>query len=369
MGSLKHMKTLITTGIYPPDIGGPATFIPELARELQLRGDLPTVVTLKPMNFDGVYPTFPLILIKRTKNRVYRFVKSLALIQVNAARSDRIFANGLYIEAGIAAFIFRKKAVAKLVGEPIWEKCRNQGLTSQTVSEFQFSRLSLKHRILKSFYKLALNQFQVLYCPSMELVEIFQSWGVRSPIKYIPNGVRVSELKQTRKSYDLVCVSRLVKWKNVDQCIRVASALDLSLLIIGTGPEMQKLKTLSDELSANITFAGDCNPTKVIEYLSASRIYLLISQYEGMSFSLLEAMSLELAVVVSNTPGNLVVIHDGYNGQVVEPDNLSQIIEKVSSLITDQVLCQQQGAAARETVLLNYNSRNRISEVIELIAK
>ena len=362
------MKTLITSGIYPPDIGGPATFIPELAKELQLRGDIPTVLTLKPMNFDGVFPTFPLILIKRTRNRVYRFIKTLALIQINAARSDRIFANGLYIEAGIAAFIFRKRAVAKLVGEPIWEKCRNQGLTSQSVSEFQYSRLSLKHRILKSVYKWAFNQFQVIYCPSMELVGIFQSWGVRTPIRYIPNGVQVSELRQTHKSYDLVCVCRLVKWKNVDQCIRVASALNLSLVVIGTGPEMQKLKNLSDELSAKVTFAGDCSPTKVMEYLCASRIYLLISQYEGMSFSLLEAMSLELAVVVSNTPGNLAVIHDGFNGQVAEPGNLSQITEKVASLIIDPALCQQQGVAARETVLKNYNSRTRISEVIELIA-
>jgi glycosyltransferase involved in cell wall biosynthesis len=203
----------------------------------------------------------------------------------------------------------------------------------------------------------------------MELVEIFQSWGVKSPIRYIPNGVQVSELRETHKSYDLVCVSRLVKWKNVDQCIRVASALNVSLLVIGTGPEMQKLKNLSDTLSANTTFAGDCNPAKVMEYLSASRIYLLISQYEGMSFSLLEAMSLELAVVVSNTPGNLAVIQDGFNGQVVEPDNLSQITEKVYSLVIDPVLLQRQGSAARETVLKNYNSRTRISEVIELIAE
>lgn len=361
------MKTLITTGIYPPDIGGPATFIPELAKELQLRGDIPTVLTLKPVNFDGDYPTFPLILVTRTKNRVYRFVKSLALIQLYAARSDRIFANGLYIEAGIAACIFRKRAVAKLVGEPIWERCRNQGLTSESMSEFQYSRLSLKLGILKCMYRWAFNQFKVIYCPSMELVEIFQSWGVRAPIKYIPNGVQVSELRQTHKRYDLVCVSRLVKWKNVDQCIRVANALNLSLLVIGTGPEMQNLKNLSDELSANTTFAGDCNSSKVMEYLNASRIYLLMSQYEGMSFSLLEAMSLELAVVVSNTPGNVAVIHDGFNGQVVDPSNLSQITAKVSSLIIDPALCRQQGFAARETVLKNYNSRTRISEVIELI--
>ena len=361
------MKTLLTTGIYPPDIGGPATFIPELAKELELRGDLPTVLSLKPKNFGGAYPTFPLILVKRSKNRFFRFVKSLALINLKAASSDRIFANGLYIEVGLAAFIFRKRAIAKLVGEPIWEKCRNEGLTTQTMSEFQNSDLSLKNRILKKTYVWAFNQFQVVYCPSMELVEIFRLWGVRPPIKYIPNGVQINEIGQTQKIYDLVCVSRLVKWKNVDQCIRVASQLKLSLLVIGTGPEMQNLRNLSDEISAKSTFVGDCSSSEVMNYLKASRIYLLISQYEGMSFSLLEAMSAELAVVVSNTPGNLAVVENGVNGQVVEPDNLWQITETVSNLINDPNLCRRQGLAARGTVLRYHNSRTRISEVIELI--
>ena len=363
------MRTLITTGIYPPDIGGPATFVPKLAKELELNGDIPIVVSLKPEDFKEELPTYPLYLVGRSKNRVFRLLMTFKTVLINAARADRIFSNGLYIEAGLSAFVFRKRAIAKLVGDPIWEKCRNQGLTSENILDFQHSKLGFKLKIMKLIYIWSLNQFDVIYCPSSELVGIFRMWGVTTEIKHIPNGVEIPEIELVEKKYDLVCVSRLVKWKNVDQCIRTASELGLSLLIIGTGPEMQNLRFLSNELSAKCTFAGDCTPSEVLDYLKVSRVYLLVSQYEGLSFSLLEAMSLCVPVVVSNALGNLAVVQNGLNGYVVEPTDLKAIIQAVSTLIGNPDLRLQLGLEARETVISHYNSKVRFAEVIELIRK
>ena len=361
------MSVLITTGIYPPDIGGPATFIPELAKELEFRGRRPVVITLKPKRFDGNFPSYPLILITRSPNRFYRFTKSITVVMIQAAKSKQIFSNGLYIESGLAALILRKQAVAKLVGDPIWEKCRNSGATKLSITEFQSFRMSFRYRVLKKLYVFALNQFTVIFCPSHELVAIFQNWGIRTPIKCIPNGVKIINNQPLEKKYDLICVSRLVKWKNVDQCIRVAGRLKLSLLVIGTGPEFNNLELLSRQVSADSTFLGDCSPSEVFAYLAKSKVYMLLSQYEGLSFSLLEAMAAELSVVVSNVPGNIAVVRNNENGIVVESTNLDVIAESVERLFYDERLRMKLGRAAKSFVQENYNLIDCLDDSISLL--
>jgi glycosyltransferase involved in cell wall biosynthesis len=58
------MEILITTGIFPPDIGGPATYVPTIAKALAERGHQVTVLTTsEPENLqwdDSIYPFFSL---------------------------------------------------------------------------------------------------------------------------------------------------------------------------------------------------------------------------------------------------------------------------------------------------------------------
>jgi glycosyltransferase involved in cell wall biosynthesis len=70
---------------------------------------------------------------------------------------------------------------------------------------------------------------------------------------------------------------------------------------------------------------GRLTQPEIDELLLRSRIFALISDYEGLSFSLLQAMSFGLPVVVSNTSGNASVISKSNNGKIVDPKSRHEV--------------------------------------------
>src|SRR5438034_11554761 len=72
------MNVLMITGIFPPDIGGPATYVPTMASELVKRGHKITVVTLSDRldHDDGSY-NFPVHRIRRGLFKPLRFLRTV----------------------------------------------------------------------------------------------------------------------------------------------------------------------------------------------------------------------------------------------------------------------------------------------------
>jgi len=112
------MNILIVTGIFPPDIGGPATYVPAVSAELAKRGHNITVVTLSDSlaHNDRSYP-FGIVRIRRAVFKPWRFLLTVAAIVRNGRRADLIYVNGLYPEAVAANFLLRKPLAQKIVGD------------------------------------------------------------------------------------------------------------------------------------------------------------------------------------------------------------------------------------------------------------
>ena len=101
------MKILITVGIYPPDIGGPASFVPKIANKLVENGFEVVVVCLtNKKEIDNENYLVKRIL--RKQNLIIRWIKTVLVIVVNGRKSDVIFVNGLPMESYIANLILRK---------------------------------------------------------------------------------------------------------------------------------------------------------------------------------------------------------------------------------------------------------------------
>lgn len=66
------MRILLVSGIYPPDVGGPANFIPKLANYLLASGHTPTVVTLGNQNTIELSDGYKVIRIKRNLPKIIR---------------------------------------------------------------------------------------------------------------------------------------------------------------------------------------------------------------------------------------------------------------------------------------------------------
>ena len=361
------MKTLLISGIYRPEIGGPATYIPALASAIQSQSGSVEVVTLKNSSANELAEPWPVKYINRDQFLIFRFLKTFIHIKRRISTSEFIFSNGLFQETAFALLGSGKKSLAKIVGDPVWERAFNRGETSLTIKEFNKSKLSFKHQIQRLFLKWSLNRFSQITCPSLELKELIQGWGIKTETSCIPNGISAIKPQSNSNEFDLISVCRLVKWKNLDKLITANSMCRTKLVIVGSGPEDKKLKKLASDLNSNVVFAGQLTEQEVINYLFRSKVFVLISDYEGLSFSLLQAMACGLPSIVSNIKGNLDVISDNTDGIVVDVNKLSSLIDAINSLLQSPVELKKLGDRAREKVLNKYSQQNQLNLVIKLL--
>ena len=70
------MKALLISGIYRPEIGGPATYLPKLANQLLDQGGQVEVITLKDSKADPVIESWEVNYISRNQNILSRIIKN-----------------------------------------------------------------------------------------------------------------------------------------------------------------------------------------------------------------------------------------------------------------------------------------------------
>ena len=366
MGRILKVRILLTVGIFPPDIGGPATHIPRIANEFYKRGDSVTVVALRPNQPEGYKFHFQLKLINRNQ-LLLRFFTAAGTIFIEAFKAEKIYSNGLYAESVLPIRILRKPAVAKIVGDPVWERARNKGHTNLSMIEFQSSKLTIKNRSLRALYRFIFNSYSSIVCPSQELAQIVKEWGIKSDVSFIPNGVPIPKQRSRQKEFDLIYVGRLVKWKNIDKIIYVSSKLNLKTLIVGSGPENQELRTLAALVDAPCFFVGEQEKEKVHEYLQSAKIFILLSQYEGQSFALLEAFAAGIPAIVSNVSGNLATVTNGEDGLVINAEDLESFLPEIEDLIGDEERLRFLGCNARHKILNSFSEERTFGKIIELV--
>src|SRR3954451_7083756 len=110
------MRIVFLTGIWPPDVGGPATHGPDFARFLRDRGHHVRVVTMA----DGE-PTdrcVPVEAVGRGRPFVVRYPQVAVAGARLARHADVIYATATYAAAGVASVAARGPLVAKLVSDP-----------------------------------------------------------------------------------------------------------------------------------------------------------------------------------------------------------------------------------------------------------
>lgn len=112
--------------------------------------------------------------------------------------------------------------------------------------------------------------------------------------------------------------------------------LNVRLIIVGDGPLKSDLLTLVSKLKLEneVTLSGERRD--IPEILSAMDIYVVSSISEGMSLSILEAMSTRLPIVATAVGGNNEVIDDQVNGFLVPAQNSNVLAEHIHKLVVDR---------------------------------
>ncbi len=129
------MRVVLLTGIWPPDVGGPATHGPDFVRFLVERGHEAHVVTMA----DGEVTERPCPV--QTVSRRLPFPVRYSLVATRGAhaarRADVVYATATYAAAAAASELARKPLVAKLVSDPAYERAVRYGRFAGSLEEFQ----------------------------------------------------------------------------------------------------------------------------------------------------------------------------------------------------------------------------------------
>jgi glycosyltransferase involved in cell wall biosynthesis len=363
------LKVLLATGIYPPEIGGPATFIPRFAQFLTEHAVEVEVLTFRsPLPEISPLGTWDVHVIRPSRFKAIRFWRVFKWLLTSGREFDAIFANGMHEEVGISSLFLNTQVVAKIVGDPIWERATNSGRTTMDIDSFNLRSPSdpiLK--IQRFLLKFSLNQYSKITAPSTTLVAQIKQWGVYRNVTYIPNGVETKNLPQKIKKVDLVAVSRIVKWKQLDLLIRSIAGTDLQLRVIGDGPELESLKVLSEDLGVQIEFCGQKSSHEIEELIMESSVFVQASSYEGQSFSLLKAMSLGIPSIVSPIKANLDVIEIGKSGMVFNEMNPTHMQRDLIALLANQELLKRLSDGAKKRVSEYFDEQKNFQKYLDLI--
>ncbi len=145
----------------------------------------------------------------------------------------------------------------------------------------------------------------------------------------------------------------------------IAKKPNVHFVWAGDGPLQQWIKGLIKEnkLEKNVHLAGFRKDLP--ELLQIFDIYTLVSRWEGLPLSLIEAMAASRACIASNVSGNPEVVTDRINGLLVPADYLSKFVEALNILINDSQLRQKLGRQAQKDVYQNFNLGRMLNEYHE----
>jgi glycosyltransferase involved in cell wall biosynthesis len=354
-------KVLLVTNIFPPQIGGPATFIDRLAHSLAKRDHKVTVVCSSTERRDPSDTKRPFAVRRVSLASRERYEIEVRLrLALEMARHRLIFVNGLERYVAEVNQVTRRPFILKIVGDTVWETARNRGLTHLSIDDFQTdgrsqAQFAADLRTRKRWVDAASH----IVVPSDYLRGLVEGWGVaRERIAVIRNGTTspvTSAAVRPRRSQRLraLFVGRLTNWKGVETLLLAARRLEaLDVEIVGDGPLWPHLVELSAQLGLTdrVLFRGRLSAEGVRDAMARSHVLVLTSLYEGLSHTVLEAFAAGLPCIVSDRGGNEEVVKDARNGLVVPAQDVGRLVHALGRIAMDDAFRCRLAATALDTV-------------------
>jgi glycosyltransferase involved in cell wall biosynthesis len=184
---------------------------------------------------------------------------------------------------------------------------------------FLLSNVNAMNLVYKLFEKLGSAFGGKVVCSSRSEQTAYRKLGIRA--LNINNGITISEKKNTAKhtpastaKFRIVTSARIVQQKDPGLFNDIAVCFkdfdQFEFIWVGDGEDRHLLT------APNITITGWLPQAEVLKLIDSASLYLSTSQYEGLSFSVLEALSLRKTVLLKDCIGNRDIVRKGLNGDL-----------------------------------------------------
>ena len=166
--------------------------------------------------------------------------------------------------------------------------------------------------------------------------------------------ISISTVREYSLPLKLVSVARFSHQKNNMELIRAVEQINklysgsLQLNMVGDGPLLSEAQAYveSHKLEDDVHFLG--RRTDVDDILNQNDIFCLISNYEGLPISIIEAMRAEVSIIASDVGGVNELVQDGVNGFLIPRGNIFELVEKLKYILDHKELIKYMGKASRK---------------------
>ena len=366
------MRIIVLPGIWPPDVGGPATHGPELARFLVGRGHDVRVVTMA--SAPVTERPCPVTTVDRSRPFPVRYGELTARAAAAARAADVIYASATYAAAATASVASRRALVVKLVSDPAYERARRWGLFGGTLEEFQQAgggRLTA----LKRGRTRALRRARTLVVPSRYLAEIALGWGLdEKRLHVVPNPAPPPRAATTSARQGLVFAGRLTRQKALHVALDALEHVpETSLTVIGDGPDRARLERHAHDagLNGRVRFVGSLPREEVLDALAGAEAAVLSSDWENFPHAAVESLAAGTPLVATTVGGVGEVVVDGVNGLLVPPGSPAAFGQALQRLLGSPELQARlsDGALASIEELDGDRIYGRIEQLLEAASR
>ncbi|MED6335453.1 MAG: glycosyltransferase family 4 protein [Planctomycetota bacterium] len=352
------MRVLFTSPVFPPDLGGPAVYVPSLGRYLVERGHEVKVIAFCSEANPAGHP-FEVITIPRGFMPL-RYLKAFIEVWRQAPTADVVYVQEhLALLHVLAARLRRVPVVIRIMVDGSWEIAHRKGWCGDDdIVTFQSRSYGWRVRLTRALQRVWWGWCtHIISCSEFLRQILIESHGVEpDKVQRIfnayhgPDPDTVTEtLAEARAALGLdpsrrivLTICRLMIWKGVDGILKALAELpeDVELLVAGDGDMEEAWKALAEDLDLGerVHFLGNVPHHRIPLLIRAADVFVLNSRYEGLSHTLLEVLQFETPMVVSRACGNPEVVEDGVNGLLVDPADHLELAGAVRKLLEDKGL-------------------------------
>lgn len=329
------MKIILATGIFPPEIGGPATYVRGLARELTARGDDVVIVTYGARQGFDRAEGYSVISVGRQGGPLGRWLRYRDELAFHGKTADFVCAF-TSISAGIPMLMSGVRGPTKILrlgGDFFWERYTDaggtMGLREWYTSRFGFWRLVnslVMGKVLRTFD-------QLVY--STEFQRAIHAGAYRNlPPSIVAANARpesVFHLHEPHTPFRLLFLGRFVRFKNLFSLIDAVRLLsDVRLTLVGEGPIEPELRVhvKAAGLESQISFRASVAGQEKRWMFDDHDLLVLPSFTEISPNTALEARAVCLPILLTEETG-LPDIPDVYKRTLHRPEDIAREIREI----------------------------------------
>ena len=343
------MRILITTGIFEPEAGGPATYTPKIAEKLAGAGWDVTVATYsnkKKFDFDADYP-FKLVRVLRSGSKLKNYWDFFRTIMRESRRVDLIYsldslAAGLPVT--IVALIRRIPVVVRVGGDYLWERYLESGREPLPLTDFYRHGLQKDYPLFFNLIGFVLlSARHVIFNSDIQRDLYVLYWGLQAPKTSILHNPAPEKdwlgIRGESTEREIVFAGRFNVMKNVITLVKAFAKArlpsDYKLTLVGNGPQEGNIRALISalHLESRISILGAMHQKALNQRIKNCRAIVLPSWTDISPNQVSEALALGIPILV--TKENYLSFHDQLP-DMIDPRSVDDIASKLEMLADEE---------------------------------